>query len=91
QSLESGRWFTLDPNGARVQVQYVWHSRRKHLHLFASLDGHCYLLQAQRMATSEIRIPKNARGTARISLKAKAAAEMANTMKATVYDRPPAP
>lgn len=51
QSLESGRWFTLDHNGARVQVQYVWHSRRKHLHLFASLDGHCYLLQAQRMAT----------------------------------------
>lgn len=51
QSLESGRWFTLDHNGARVQVQYVWRSRRKHLHLFASLDGHCYLLQAQRMAT----------------------------------------
>ncbi|WP_294256837.1 DUF1631 domain-containing protein [uncultured Comamonas sp.] len=51
QSLESGRWFTLDHNGSRVQVQYVWHSRRRHLHLFASLDGHCYLLQAQRMAT----------------------------------------
>lgn len=51
QSLESGRWFTLDHNGARLQVQYVWRSRRKHLHLFASLDGHCYLLQAQRMAT----------------------------------------
>ena len=51
QTLESGRWFTLDHNGARVQVQYVWRSRRKHLHLFASLDGHCYLLQVQRMAT----------------------------------------
>jgi len=51
RSLESGRWFTLDHNGSRVQVQYVWHSRRRHLHLFASLDGHCYLLQAQRMAT----------------------------------------
>lgn len=51
QSLENGRWFTLDHNGARLQVQYVWRSRRKHLHLFASLDGHCYLLQAQRMAT----------------------------------------
>lgn len=51
KTLESGRWFTLDHNGARVQVQYVWHSRRKQLHLFASLDGHCYLLQAQRMAT----------------------------------------
>ena len=50
KTLESGRWFTLDHNGARVQVQYVWRSRRKQLHLFASLDGHCYLLQAQRMA-----------------------------------------
>ena len=51
RELQPGTWFTLDHNGARVQVQYVWHSRRKHLHLFASLDGHCYLLQAQRMAT----------------------------------------
>ena len=51
KTLESGRWFTLDHNGSRVQVQYVWHSRRKQLHLFASLDSHCYLLQAQRMAT----------------------------------------
>jgi len=33
-----------------MQVQYVWRSRRKQLHLFASLDGHCYLLQLQRMA-----------------------------------------
>lgn len=51
KTLETGRWFTMDHNGTRVQVQYVWHSRRKHLHLFASLDSHCYLLQAQRMAT----------------------------------------
>lgn len=51
QTLEVGRWFTLDHNGARMQVQYAWRSRRKQLHLFASLDGHCYLLQLQRMAT----------------------------------------
>lgn len=50
EALETGRWFTLDHNGARMQVQYVWRSRRKQLHLFASLDGHCYLLQLQRMA-----------------------------------------
>ena len=51
QTLEVGRWFTLDHNGTRMQVQYAWRSRRKQLHLFASLDGHCYLLQLQRMAT----------------------------------------
>ena len=50
QALETGRWFTLDHNGQRTQVQYVWRSRRKQLHLFASLDGHCHLLQLQRMA-----------------------------------------
>ena len=50
QALEVGRWFTLDHNGARMQVQYAWRSRRKQLHLFASLDGHCYLLQLQRVA-----------------------------------------
>lgn len=50
QALEVGRWFTLDHNGVRTQVQYVWRSRRKQLHLFASLDGHCHLLQLQRMA-----------------------------------------
>ena len=50
QALEAGRWFTLDHNGVRTQVQYVWRSRRKQLHLFASLDGHCHLLQLQRMA-----------------------------------------
>ena len=50
QTLEVGRWFKLDHNGARMQVQYAWRSHRKQLHLFASLDGHCYLLQLQRVA-----------------------------------------
>ncbi|GGH52591.1 hypothetical protein GCM10010975_07350 [Comamonas phosphati] len=50
RALETGRWFTLDHNGTRVQVQYAWQSRRKQLHLFAALDGKCYLLQLQRMA-----------------------------------------
>ncbi|MCG8989073.1 DUF1631 domain-containing protein [Delftia acidovorans] len=50
-SLEPGRWFTLDHNGARIQVQYTWRSRRKQLHLFAALDGTCHLLQLRRMAS----------------------------------------
>lgn len=50
-SLETGRWFTLDHNGARIQVQYTWRSRRKQLHLFAALDGTCHLLQLRRMAS----------------------------------------
>ncbi|MBN8429045.1 MAG: hypothetical protein J0L65_16440, partial [Xanthomonadales bacterium] len=32
-----GAWFTIDNNGAVARVQYVWHSQRKQLHLFAAL------------------------------------------------------
>ena len=51
RSLQLGRWFSLDHNGAVVQVQYAWHSERRQLHLFAALDGQCYLLQLRRMAS----------------------------------------
>ena len=50
KSLQLGRWFALDHNGTIIQVQYAWHSERRQLHLFASLDGQCYLLQLRRMA-----------------------------------------
>ncbi len=49
QKLPLGQWFTLDHNGARAQVQYVWHSQRKQLHLFATTDGTTYLVQLQRL------------------------------------------
>ena len=47
--LPLGQWFTLDHNGARAQVQYVWHSQRRQLHLFASPDGATYLVQLGRL------------------------------------------
>ena len=50
QQLALGVWFTLDHNGASAQVQYAWHSERKQLHLFAAVDGSCYLIQLRRMA-----------------------------------------
>ncbi|WP_114971647.1 DUF1631 family protein [Rhodoferax ferrireducens] len=50
QELELGAWFTLDHNGRVTQVQFVWRSDRKHLTLFASTDGHSYLIQAGRLA-----------------------------------------
>lgn len=50
QELQLGSWFTLDHNGRVVQVQFVWRSDRKHLNLFASSDGHSYLIQAGRLA-----------------------------------------
>jgi hypothetical protein len=50
QELELGSWFTLDHNGRVAQVQFVWRSDRKHLNLFASTDGHSYLVQAGRLA-----------------------------------------
>jgi hypothetical protein len=51
QELQLGSWYMLDHNGRVAQVQFVWRSDRKHLNLFASTDGHSYLLQAGRLAT----------------------------------------
>ena len=50
RELELGHWFRLDHNGQVRQVQYAWSSARKQLHLFASTDGHTYLIQAGRLA-----------------------------------------
>ena len=50
QELQLGSWFTLDHNGRVAQVQFAWRSDRKHLNLFASSDGHSYLIQAGRLA-----------------------------------------
>jgi hypothetical protein len=50
QELQLGSWFTLDHNGRVSQVQFVWRSERKHLHLFASTDGRSCLIQAGRLA-----------------------------------------
>ncbi len=50
QQLAPGAWFTLDHNGSSAQVQYVWHSQRKQLHLFAAAGGGSYLLQLRRLA-----------------------------------------
>jgi hypothetical protein len=48
--LQLGNWFTLDHNGATTQVQYVWRSERKQLHLFAARGDRNYLVQARRLA-----------------------------------------
>ncbi len=48
--LELGQWFVLDHNARVVQVQLVWRSDRRQLHLFASADGFSYLIQARRLA-----------------------------------------
>ena len=50
QELQVGAWFTLDHSGHVKQVQFAWRSDRKHLNLFASADGHSYLIQAGRLA-----------------------------------------
>lgn len=50
QELQTGNWFSLDHNGAVIQVQFAWRSERKHLHLFAAADGRSYLIQARRLA-----------------------------------------
>jgi hypothetical protein len=48
--MQLGNWFALDHNGATTQVQYVWCSERKQLHLFAAPSGRSFLIQAKRMA-----------------------------------------
>lgn len=51
RALQPGSWFTLDHNDTSVQVQYAWHSSQRQLHLFATLDGQCYLMPLQRLAS----------------------------------------
>ncbi len=48
--LQVGAWFTLDHNSRVTRVQFAWRSERRHLNLFASVDGHTYLIQAGRLA-----------------------------------------
>jgi hypothetical protein len=50
QELQVGSWFTLDHNGLTTQVQYMWRSDRRQLHLFASTDGRSFLVQLRRLA-----------------------------------------
>ncbi|WP_432728399.1 DUF1631 family protein [Variovorax sp. W6] len=49
--LQVGNWFMLDHNDRVSQVQFVWRSDRKQLHLFASGDGRSFLIQAGRLAS----------------------------------------
>jgi len=49
--LQIGNWFMLDHNNRASQVQFVWRSTRKQLHLFASADGRSFLIQAGRLAS----------------------------------------
>lgn len=48
--LELGSWFTLDHNNRVTKVQFAWRSERRQLNLFASSDGHSFLIQAGRVA-----------------------------------------
>ena len=49
--LQVGTWFMLDHNDRVNQVQFVWRSDRKQLHLFASSDGRSFLIQVGRLAS----------------------------------------
>ncbi|WP_218509562.1 DUF1631 family protein [Variovorax sp. dw_308] len=49
--LQVGTWFMLDHNGHVSQVQFVWRSDRKQLHLFAATHGRNFLIQAGRLAS----------------------------------------
>lgn len=49
-ALQVGAWFLLDHNGRPSQVQFVWRSKHRQLHLFGSPDGRQFLIQAQRLA-----------------------------------------
>ena len=49
KNLAVGTWFLLDHNGSPMQVQYVWHSQHKQLHLFATTSGSYFLFQLRRM------------------------------------------
>ncbi len=48
--LQVGSWFMLEHNGRVSQVQFVWRSERRQLHLFAAAHGRSFLIQAGRLA-----------------------------------------
>ena len=48
--LQLGTWYMLDHNSQVRQVQYVWCSDRRQLHLLAASDGHCFLMPLRRLA-----------------------------------------
>ena len=50
QQLPLGTWFEMAHNGNSAQVQYVWQSDRKQLHLFVANNGMTYLIQLNRLA-----------------------------------------
>lgn len=50
KELQVGTWYSLDHSGQVSQVQFVWCSDRKQLHLFAAADGRNFLIQARRLA-----------------------------------------
>jgi len=50
KELQLGSWFSLDHNGTLSQVQFVWCSERKQLHLFVAADGRNFLIQMRRLA-----------------------------------------
>ncbi len=63
--LALGHWFMLDHNGSPMQVQYVWHSERRQLQLFAALSGVYFLFQLRRMGNylqSGLLAPRDAEG-----------------------------
>ena len=50
RQLQPGSWHNLDHNGKTSHVQLAWCSERKQLHLFATPDGHSFLIQLRRLA-----------------------------------------
>jgi Protein of unknown function (DUF1631) len=48
--LQIGAWFGLDHNGKLNNVQLAWRSERGQLLMFVTAAGHCYLIQAARVA-----------------------------------------
>lgn len=65
KNLSLGNWFLLDHNASPLQVQYVWHSQHRQLHLFAALSGSCFLFQMRRMGhylQAGLLLPRDAEG-----------------------------
>jgi len=49
-ALPRGDWFILEYENKTIQVQYVWHSEHKQLHLFAAPSGSNWLIQLHSLA-----------------------------------------
>jgi hypothetical protein len=51
RELQLGSWYMLELDGKTESAQLAWQGMRRHLSLFVTITGQCYLFEQQRLAS----------------------------------------